>query len=185
MSRNIPLGGRFCKKGLPHLQVHGFANVRSYVIVDYERGNFSVSQALFQENNPQNIVAIYPPFTKNNKAGLSKSAMIAMIVVIIVVAMLFSSIAYILLQKRKNRKARTAAERKAIEQRESMLSEPGQDVYEVPGAKNEIFEVPSPKQTAGFEAHTEMQGTDIRHELPTTERLVELPAVAWGHDRGG
>lgn len=156
----------------------------SYVVADYERGNFSVSQAVFQENNPQNIVAIYPPFTKTNKAGLSKSTMITIIVVIIVVAMLFGSISYILFRKWKSRKARAAAEQKAIEQREGVLSELGQDVFEVPGAKNEIFEAPSPKQTTGYEARTEMQGTDIRHELPTTERLVELPAVAWRRDRG-
>ncbi|CZR56304.1 uncharacterized protein PAC_06192 [Phialocephala subalpina] len=156
----------------------------SYVIADYERGNFSVSQCIFQENNPQNIVAIYPPFTKTHKASLSKSAMIAIIVAIIVIVMLLGSISYIFFRKQRHRKAQAVAEQKAAEQRVSMLTDAGQEVFEVPGAKNEIFEISSPKQAAGFEARTEMQGTDIRHELPTTERLVELPAVTWRHDRG-
>ncbi|KAI6710418.1 hypothetical protein JHW43_007065 [Diplocarpon mali] len=52
----------------------------AYVIADYERFNFSVSQCLFQENNPQKLVGILPPVKKKlHSSKLKRGTLIGII----------------------------------------------------------------------------------------------------------
>jgi flagellar biosynthesis/type III secretory pathway M-ring protein FliF/YscJ len=104
-----------------------------------------------------------------------RSAIIAVIVVVVVVVMIIGSISYILLYRLRKRQKKEEVE-KAEQAIESSQPEPV--VFEVPGAKNEIFEVSSP-----MEDRAEMDGhsVDMRHELATPPMpCAELSAVSWG-----
>lgn len=59
----------------------------SYLIVDYDRSNFSVSQALFPDTNVQaNIVSILPPNSASSSGGKAKGVTIPIVGAIIAVA---------------------------------------------------------------------------------------------------
>jgi hypothetical protein len=87
----------------------------AYLIVDWERGNFSVSQCLWQSNSQPNIVSIS---AKNATAtgsgggsgmnsaiaGLGTGAIAGIIVAIVAVAVLATALAFFLCQRRKRRR---------------------------------------------------------------------------------
>jgi hypothetical protein len=81
------------------------------VITDYERANFSVSQSVFKDNNPEKIVAIYSPSTKFSHPGLSKMTLIAIVVAAVVVSLLLASCGAIFRIRR--RRARPVTEEEA------------------------------------------------------------------------
>ena len=99
----------------------------AYLVVDYERSNFSLSQCDFTENASQQIVAITIPNATSGTApstsssqpthGLS-SAAIAGIVIAVVVVALMVAIAYYLLRRRQKQAAYESTETDELEDRE-------------------------------------------------------------------
>lgn len=67
-----------------------------YLIVDYDRNNFSVSQAVFPDTNvPQQLVTILPPSEK----GLAKGAIIGVVVGALVFIALIAGLLYLTRRK--------------------------------------------------------------------------------------
>ncbi|CAI6261844.1 unnamed protein product [Periconia digitata] len=85
----------------------------AYLVVDYERSNFSISQATYADPAPPaNLVTISPPSTsESSSSGLSSGA-IAGIVIGIVAVLIGIAVAVILfLRRRRNQSRKDAASR--------------------------------------------------------------------------
>lgn len=108
----------------------------AYIIVDYERSNFSVSQALFQDPNPQRIVTIDAVSPHNNSTltnsnssshGLSRGT-IAGIIISAIAALLMIGIAIYIRWKRSAKQSAeipidsTASKRQFAEYRKAELA---------------------------------------------------------------
>jgi hypothetical protein len=143
-----------------------------YVIADYERSNFSVSQCVFKDNNPEDIIAIYPISTPHHHSGLSTGAIVAIAVAIVVFFAILGSIGYVCFRIRKRRReAREATVpeiKEEVQVPEEMFHE---DRFEVPGNK--------PLQV---EFSAEIMGAEARHEMPVGNRLFELPTRPYPRD---
>lgn len=141
----------------------------AYVIADYERQNFSVSQALFPSTSvAQNIVAIHPPGhdSKMNGTGLSKGA-IASIVISVVAIFAIAILAAIFWSKRRSKRRQAAAsslssvEKPAVKA-QSETDENKTDIHEVDGQHPIQLELPDHKGLLG------------RHELASDVRVHEM-----------
>lgn len=87
-----------------------FAKFRDrYVVADYERSNFSVSQCVFKNGNSENIIALFPPSTDTPTSSLSKSTPIGIIVAAVVAAMILGTGVFIYIWLRKKRRIRESA----------------------------------------------------------------------------
>lgn len=103
MTRNLHLGEHFFKRRkkniLPTLD-HCVVETKltafrySYLIVDYDRSNFSVSQALFPDTSiMQNLVSIHPgngsvsssPSSDNGRHGLQIGVIVAIVAAVVAV----------------------------------------------------------------------------------------------------
>jgi hypothetical protein len=153
------------------------------VIADYERSNFSVSQCVFKDNNPEDIIAIYPTSTPHHHSGLSTGALVAIIVAIVVFAAILGSVGYVCFRVRKRR--REERESSGPEEiKKDMVQSPmpeemlHEDRYEVPG--NKPLQVEVGVSSKMYSA--EMMGAEMRHEMPVERRLVELPTRAYSRD---
>ncbi|KAL2071088.1 hypothetical protein VTL71DRAFT_12323 [Oculimacula yallundae] len=147
----------------------------AYVIADYERSNFSVSQRLFKDANPQNLVAILPPITRVEKPEFKTTTLVAIIISIIIALALFASGIFIFIRIRNKRRQKQAVVDNSSgadddQFRGSLTAEAlhNSQVYEVSNVK--------PVEMSAIEVVPEMVGTegDLAHELLTRERLVEL-----------
>ncbi len=98
----------------------------AYLIVDWERRNFSISQCVFRDNNPQRIVPIASvdapdpaPLPPAEGSSLSTGATVAIAVVVVVVVLALAAVALaIFLIKRKRRRAAAKDEPEPEPQRE-------------------------------------------------------------------
>lgn len=137
-----------------------------YVIADYERSNFSVSQCVFQENNPQRIIPILSP-AHSHHSGQSRGALINIIVLSIAFVILIGAglLAFIKIQSVKG-------ERRAVEQEGSGNDGLEQEsVVIINDTSEQLTELYVP-------LYQEMMGheKDMRHEVAATEKPTELPA---------
>jgi hypothetical protein len=72
MTLSIPLVGHsFKKRERTYQNAISLTDRNRYVIADYERGNFSVSQCNWEPNPQANIVAILKPVTKSSSSSSS------------------------------------------------------------------------------------------------------------------
>jgi len=80
-------------------------NLIRYLVVDYERSNFTVSQCLFDENVSENIVAILSPsnITSTGAPGLKTSALVGLSVAPAVLFGLLALLIFCLLRKHKRK----------------------------------------------------------------------------------
>ncbi|KAJ9656578.1 hypothetical protein H2201_008493 [Coniosporium apollinis] len=84
---------------------------QAYVIVDYERSNFSVSQALFPDTSiPLHIVPILPPGEGSSSAGLSTAAIAGIVVGAVVIVVVAILAAFIIRRKQRGATAALAKE---------------------------------------------------------------------------
>ncbi len=94
----------------------------SYIIVDWERHNFSISQCVFQDPNPQHLIAIPPVGNTDTPVapqggGLSTGAIVAIAVAVVFVTLALISVALaILFVKHKRRKRRNSEMQKDVEE---------------------------------------------------------------------
>ncbi|RDW82839.1 hypothetical protein BP6252_03951 [Coleophoma cylindrospora] len=133
----------------------------AYVIADYERLNFSVSQCIFEENNPERITPIHPPVAKHSKSGLPRNAMIGVIVAIVVFAMILATCFFICIRIKKRKKKQTGEISTYTEMAAKHDSVTSELMADHMGAKH-VSEV------------SEMVGQDMRHELIAVESPMEL-----------
>ncbi|RDW76161.1 hypothetical protein BP5796_06982 [Coleophoma crateriformis] len=136
----------------------------AYVIADYERSNFSVSQCIFEENNPERIIAIYPPVAEKSKSGLPRSAMIGIIVAVVVFIMILATCFFICIRIKKKKK-KTKKQIGDI------------SAYTEMAAKHDsaISELMAEQMRAKHASEvSEMMGQDMRHELIAMESPMEL-----------
>ncbi|KAK6582505.1 hypothetical protein PZA11_004913 [Diplocarpon coronariae] len=80
----------------------------AYVIADYERFNFSVSQCLFQENNPQKLVGILPPVKKKLHSSKLKRGTLIGIILTLVVGLLLALAGCFIISRIRRRRRRAA-----------------------------------------------------------------------------
>ena len=94
----------------------------SYLIVDWERHNFSISQCVFQDPNPQHLIAIPPVGNTDTPVApqggsLSTGAIVAIAVAVVFVTLALIAVALaILFVKRRNKKRRSSEIPKAVEE---------------------------------------------------------------------
>jgi hypothetical protein len=153
------------------------------VIADYERSNFSVSQCVFKDNNPEEIIAIYPISTPHHHSGLSTGAIVAIVVAIVVFAAILGSVGYVCFRVRK---------RKREERESTVFPEIKKDVVQSPVPEEMLhedrFEVPGNKPlqvevgVSSVVYSAEMMGAEMRHEMPVEQRMAELPTRAYSRD---
>lgn len=140
-----------------------------YVVADYERSNFSVSQCVFEENNPETIIAIRSPLSieHNGKSGLSTGALAGIVVAAVLLLLLVTGlIGFFCI--RKKRKTRQDAEEAAAKTLPADIKDEDND---------EQLKSPIPENTfeAGGEAKPgEMYSDRERQELQTEESHQEL-----------
>ena len=132
MIRNLPWVGLFYKKReSPTSCLQKCTHDSRYLIVDYERSNFSVSQNSWVENAPQHIIPIKsinstsPPSPQHPKSsGISIGAIVG-IIVAAVVLLIFAAVAafFIIRRRRKKREA----EKKKEEEEDDPYRKPEMD----------------------------------------------------------
>lgn len=154
------------------------------MIADYERFNFSVSQCLFKEDNPEQIIAIHSPLEKHNSSGLSHGALIAVVVSVTVLVMIFASCAYIYFRVKKKRRGGSAAveigQTPTIQKHISDISELASSA----AAKHSsnLSELGSRRTEQHAINASELVSKEMRHELATLESPIELqgsPVLGW------
>ena len=169
----------------------------AYLMVDYERSKFSVSQYNFTENAPQQIFAITlpnatsstAPSTSNSQSthGLSSGA-IAGIVIAIVAVILMIAIAYYVLRRRRKRTAYEAAEmdgseetKDAVDNNDAAAAQskhlPELETQQLPIAQLNGSEITRPSEMEGGIAAEEMEGRKTMvHEMPGHE--IPVPELS-------
>ncbi|KAK2628788.1 hypothetical protein QTJ16_001891 [Diplocarpon rosae] len=154
----------------------------AYVIADYERSNFSVSQCLFQENNPQRLVGILPPVTKGlHSSKLKKRILIVVIFAVVVGFLLALSGLFVIFRIRRRRRLAATAVHDSLTREEQEHCNLEADMTPEALLKTQVYGVPTvkPLEMSSAEARPEMMGTvrDMAHELNTNERVSELPSM--------
>lgn len=160
--------------------------MRSYIIADYERRNFSVSQATsFDSLPPQQIIAITslnsPKEITPSSSGLPKTTLVGIIVAIVLFLLILVISIFVLVRKR--RKSRIAAaeeaekerenERRVEEERQAQLAKHTSGVSELnSNTDSDATRLKYASMTS------ELVGSEQRHELRVVETPVELPAGA-------
>jgi hypothetical protein len=147
----------------------------AYIVVDHERGNFSVHQARFPPSNEQNIVAIYPKNHTNDittntpKNRLSTRYIVAIIVGVIGLIVLCATLTLVIRRRRKATRSNTVEETicsspvvSNTEDKEGVNQAMSKEIYEI---------------CDGFRTdHRELDG-DGKHELGC------IPSELPGHVR--
>ncbi|KAI9870459.1 MAG: hypothetical protein M1830_004226, partial [Pleopsidium flavum] len=104
----------------------------AYLIVDWERANFSISQCVFKDVNPQRIVTISPVETSDSTApskgqSLSTGAIVAIAISVVFFSLgLFALALAIFFVRRKRRRTAASAEATPVTE---VKKEPENEVY--------------------------------------------------------
>ncbi len=139
-----------------------------YLIADYERSNFSISQRLFTPNIPANVRPILPPDDAIAHSGLSRGAIIGIAIAAVVLCLLLIGGVVLWYRRRK----------KQTEESWEVEAEP--EVCQLEDQRYKGAELPSPQEVA-WEAHRrpplhemdnglvqEVRGREVEAELPGT-----------------
>ncbi|KAG0648252.1 hypothetical protein D0Z07_5497, partial [Hyphodiscus hymeniophilus] len=147
----------------------------AYVIADYNRSTFSVSQSLFNENSTEKIIPIYPPFAKTTHSGMPKNTLMAITIAVLAGAMLLTAglITLCLVKKRRRLRLRTSNATTATtivdkDAPEVVFRQSGGYGGNVTNVMEMSAREPYPEMTA--------DERNLRHELPGKDRIIELPA---------
>ncbi|RDW59437.1 hypothetical protein BP6252_12524 [Coleophoma cylindrospora] len=148
----------------------------AYVIADYERQNFSVSQCVFLDNNPEKIVSIHSPSTETaKKSGLSTGAKAGIAVGIVVFAIILAGGAFLFFRhRRRNQLKAMAAALAAL----PIIDKPemGTEGALTEERFQESQMVEAPAAVPGEMPDTPMSAERMRHELSAEESTYfELP----------
>lgn len=132
------------------------------MIADYERSTFSVSQSKFEENNTQQIVPIYSTSLPSHKHAINNGALAGIIIGVVTAVVLAAGSVIIIFRRMKKRRLASPEAKSSLETHDA-IKEP----FEV--NDNEVSEL-SPT-----DVKPELVGIELKHELATMERSVELP----------
>lgn len=91
----------------------------AYLTVDWERRNFSISECLFSETMPQNLVAIQSPTDKTNSGGSSTGRTVGIAVGIVVGVLVIAAVIGFLLWRRHRERKREKADAEKAEMLEN------------------------------------------------------------------
>ena len=150
------------------IQVSVLTNGHSYLIVDYERSNFSVSQARFEDGLDQKLTAIKAvnaTLTKStsDSSGTSKGTIAGIAIGVILFILICGSAvaAFFLIKRSRNRK------RKEAEERDGKAASSSSDEDD-----------PAEKVRQGFAKAELATGSDnVRHEFPGDESFQKRAEI--------
>lgn len=168
MKLNIPLAVPFYKnRESIQLESRSLAKTyRRYLIVDYERSNFSISQSLFEANNPEQLVALPPAGNSTTdvsdtaSSSLSLGAIIGIVIGAVALLIVAGVAAFFILRRRKRRRQAQEAEVK----RAGEPVDPMEAKAEMPdNSSAPLAGLYSPGKQAAFtdpKSTNEMEGTE-------------------------
>ena len=79
-------------------------SLRSYLIVDWERRNFSLSQCQFSTSTKQKLVAIHSPNASSSQGGLSTGTKVGIAIAVVILVLLAALLMYLLLRRHQKKK---------------------------------------------------------------------------------
>lgn len=152
----------------------------AYLIVDYDRANFSVSQAVFNEGAPQQLVAITPPAIPSNTTPIEDSnnqtqhlsaAAIAGIVVGVVLVIVLA--VFLIIRRHRGKlvqqKAKDAAEVLAMQHQQHELEALKMEVMELDAKHKAEMDGQGVLFMADGTPIYEMAGAAFVHEMAAVE----------------
>lgn len=172
-------------------------DILRYLIVDYERSNFSVSQAIFLENAQQNLVPIRSindtsqniTVTKNNPPSrpaashkLSSGTIVGIVIAVVISCILVLGAIFFVIRRRRRDRERLKAEEEA----RNATTKPELDAM----VKPVVGELYSPHGEAdsreAFKPDLEMEGSKPMSILDAkNRRLVEVEGTTGGAEMEG
>ncbi|KUJ14497.1 acid protease [Mollisia scopiformis] len=133
----------------------------SYIIADYERQTFTVSQAQFSNNATSTIVAILPPSTSKS-SKISHAALVGIVVASVIVGLLLLLGGAFVVKRSRKQKHQT---QQAEEETETKLAE---------SLHSPILLEPNVAQLPGSEAHEVLGSSNFSQELETANFVHEI-----------
>lgn len=164
----------------------------AYIIVDYERSNFSVSQALFKDPNPQRIVTVDSVSTQNSSSsshsnsssrGLSHSIIVGIIVSAIAALLMICLVTYFWRKYRSKRSTTRSIEpialkRQSVEYRKAELAADEESGKFELAANDEAgnFELCADEESGKFELAADEESG--KFELAAGEESIKIELAA-------
>ncbi|KAI9723765.1 MAG: hypothetical protein M1812_001065 [Candelaria pacifica] len=162
----------------------------AYLTVDWERQNFTVSQALFPDSSTKQHIVTIPPLnssanstastgstasTSSNPKGLAKGAIAGIVIAIVVIVVILVALAFIIINRRKRHAAAAsaaalAAEKARLEDDKSSAHEQTQRIGEMSG------EAPTGDLPIKLKIPNEMEASTPITELNSKNLYSELNA---------
>ncbi|KAL2352965.1 hypothetical protein BJ546DRAFT_985951 [Cryomyces antarcticus] len=133
----------------------------AYIIADYDRSNFSVSQAVFPGvGAPGNIVAILPPAGPGSvDHGLKSGGIVGIVVAILVIIISVAIVTFMVYRRRQKQRKVSRLAAQLEEERFQKAELDGTDA----------------SQEYGRKAHTELDAQEnTRHELEVPNKAAEV-----------
>ncbi|KAI9819298.1 MAG: hypothetical protein M1827_007455 [Pycnora praestabilis] len=147
---------------------------QAYVIADYERHNFSVSQALFPDTSvPPNLVAIEPRgFSSTSGSGLSTAEIVGIVVAVVAFILMLLAISAVVWLRRHRRKQSSAEEEKLDPDTKDHKDPHVQAAELTDTARAELDNV----GTVGELDYVDTARKNSGVELPSRFSIAEMPA---------
>ncbi|GIZ45953.1 hypothetical protein CKM354_000909800 [Cercospora kikuchii] len=161
----------------------------AYLIVDWERENFTLGQSLHRPGVSSDIVTIHPVSSQKDRSSeLTAGAISGIVVSMVLLALLMFGGGYFL-RHRRRRKQQEEANRTQIAELDGKAGSPGQtSSIGVELMSNNIHEMSSPpalaEKEADFGGKLELEGCEGA-QLVDTGEIYELPGHEVGHEMDG
>ena len=162
----------------------------AYVIADYDRRNFSVSQCSWDARAKQNIVAINPPTLERSdmSTGLSTGTIVGIVIgAVVVVGILLTLAQWWRLRRRKERDTLRPSNDEVLYQKAELDCDQTKQEFWKDTQLRSTAAAP-PTEVCASQEIREVQGPDIAveleglippHELDAFDKPVELDSNSW------
>ncbi|CAK1360544.1 unnamed protein product [Cercospora beticola] len=154
----------------------------AYLIVDWERQNFTLGQSLHRPGVSSDIVAIHPVSSRKDKSSeLTAGATSGIVIGVVLLALLVFGGGYFLRRHSRRRRQQDEASRTHIAELDGKAESP----VGVELMSNNVHEMSSPpamaEKEASFGGKLELEGCDGAHLVENGE-IYELPGHDVGHE---